>query len=74
MYSTSTSERQLIVADDAEMATIDTTPVEKGPIDEEQVEKLEAFSNEIPDGGLFAWLQVAGAFCIFFNTWFVNNA
>ena len=26
-------------------------------------------SNEIPDGGLKAWLQVAGSFVLFFNTW-----
>lgn len=26
---------------------------------------------DVPDGGLQAWLQVAGAFGIFFNTWFV---
>ena len=25
--------------------------------------------NEIPDGGVKAWLQVAGAFTLFFNTW-----
>ena len=22
-----------------------------------------------PDGGFIAWLQVAGAFCLFLNTW-----
>lgn len=25
-----------------------------------------------PDGGLFAWLQVAGAFFLFFNSWCVT--
>lgn len=24
---------------------------------------------DVPDGGLRAWLQVAGAFVLFFNTW-----
>ena len=24
---------------------------------------------EVPNGGLMAWIQVAGAFSIFFNTW-----
>jgi hypothetical protein len=26
-------------------------------------------SDTVPNGGLVAWVQVAGAFCIFFNTW-----
>ncbi|KAF2235971.1 MFS general substrate transporter [Viridothelium virens] len=26
-------------------------------------------SPEIPDGGLLAWLQVLGAFCLYLNTW-----
>jgi hypothetical protein len=25
--------------------------------------------SSVPDGGLRAWLQVAGAFVLFFNTW-----
>lgn len=25
--------------------------------------------NSIPDGGLLAWLQVAGSFCLYFCTW-----
>jgi len=25
--------------------------------------------DTVPNGGLVAWVQVAGAFCIFFNTW-----
>lgn len=29
--------------------------------------------SEPPDGGLQAWLQVAGAFCLFFNTWGLLN-
>lgn len=27
-----------------------------------------------PDGGLDAWLQVVGGFCLFFNTWGILNA
>lgn len=26
---------------------------------------------EVPDGGLTAWLQVAGGWALFFNTWYV---
>lgn len=29
--------------------------------------------NSIPNGGLRAWLQVAGAFVLFFNTWGILN-
>jgi hypothetical protein len=25
-----------------------------------------------PNGGFIAWIQVAGAFCLFFNTWLVG--
>ncbi len=25
--------------------------------------------DEVPDGGLVAWLQVAGSFALFFNSW-----
>lgn len=27
-------------------------------------------ANEIPNGGLRAWLQVVAAFMVFFNTWY----
>ena len=30
-------------------------------------------NNGQPNGGLWAWLQVAAGFCIFFNTWGVLN-
>lgn len=26
--------------------------------------------DHVPDGGLVAWLQVAGAFILFFNSWY----
>lgn len=26
-------------------------------------------TSEVPNGGFAAWLQVVGAFCLFFNTW-----
>jgi hypothetical protein len=28
-------------------------------------------ASSIPDGGLWAWLQVLGAFFLFFNSWYV---
>ena len=27
---------------------------------------------DVPDGGLLAWLQVAGAAILFFNSWYVR--
>ena len=32
-------------------------------------EKPMAAASEIPNGGFVAWFHVAGAFCIFLNTW-----
>ena len=29
----------------------------------------DASPKPIPDGGLLAWLQVAGSFCLYFCTW-----
>jgi len=34
-------------------------------------EKPTPPTSEIPNGGLTAWLQVAGAFFLFFNSWCV---
>lgn len=74
MGSTNTSERELILFDDIEKTHFDATRAQNGHAKEEPAGTLEASSNKIPDGGFFAWLQVAGAYCIFFNTWFVYNA
>ena len=71
MNSTNTSQRDLVLADDAEGTEMDMIQAEKG---EEPAKPLKASSTTIPDGGVFAWLQVAGAFCIFFNTWGVVNS
>ncbi|KAI0006260.1 putative MFS monocarboxylate transporter [Xylariaceae sp. FL0662B] len=30
-------------------------------------------SDEVPDGGLVAWLQVLGSFALYFNTWGMTN-
>jgi len=30
--------------------------------------------SSIPNGGAVAWMQVAGAFSLFFNTWYVDHA
>ena len=39
------------------------------------VRKIESVNNvaSIPNGGLLAWLQVAGAFVLFLNTWYVPS-
>ena len=68
MNSTNTSQRELVLPDDAEGTEMDVIQAEKG---EEPTKPFQASRPEIPDGGLFAWLQVAGAFCIFLNTWYV---
>jgi hypothetical protein len=35
----------------------------------EPISYRAAAGCEVPNGGYKAWLQVAGAFCLFFNTW-----
>ena len=72
MDSLNASERELVAADEVNKIDIDAIQVEKNHIKEKSAETLQTSSDKIPDGGFFAWLQVAGAFCIFFNTWFVN--
>ena len=41
--------------------------------DKEAARPPAVAGNPVPNGGLQAWLQVAGAFMIFFNTWGVLN-
>ena len=65
-------ERELVATDEIDKTDIDASQVEIYHTTEEPAETLEKSPDKIPDGGFFAWLQVAGAFCIFFNTWFVN--
>ncbi|KAJ9649546.1 hypothetical protein H2199_000322 [Coniosporium tulheliwenetii] len=49
---------------------------EPPPPIEEPVSKVVSVNNvgAIPNGGLVAWLQVAGAFFLFFNSWGIVNA
>ena len=72
MDSLNASERELVAADDIDKTDIDASQAEKAHMKEGPAETLSQSSDKIPDGGFFAWLQVAGAFCIFFNTWFVK--
>ncbi len=73
MGSTNTCQRKLDYVDDTERTDIDASQMEKSQGKEEPAETVQAHSTNIPDGGFFAWLQVAGAFCIFFNTWYVDD-
>jgi len=41
--------------------------ITKTPLAEEEASNIT--STDIPNGGLTAWLQVAGAFCIYLTTW-----
>ena len=71
MRSLNASEREIVAGDDTDKTDFDASQVEKD-YPKESAEALQPSLDKIPDGGIFAWLQVAGAFCIFFNTWFVN--
>jgi hypothetical protein len=49
--------------------------LEKVPSEADAINALDESTlpaGEIPNGGFVAWLHVAGAFCIFLNTWCVN--
>lgn len=72
MDSLSASERESVAADELDKTDINFSQMEKDYTKEAPGETLHTSSDKIPDGGFFAWLQVAGAFCIFFNTWSVN--
>lgn len=45
---------------------IKAAQVEQPPVNPAQ----QPAPSAIPNGGFNAWLQVAGSFCLFFNTWY----
>ena len=45
---------------------IKAAQVEQPPVNPTQ----QPAPSAIPNGGFNAWLQVAGSFCLFFNTWY----
>lgn len=49
----------------------DTTvaPVQVADLNDGILEAEDVKPNEVPDGGTAAWLQVLGAFCLYWNTW-----
>ena len=51
----------------------DPIPEKKTEVDEAHLHtdpsKAERPADQISDGGIVAWLQVAGAFCINLTTW-----
>lgn len=49
----------------------DNTPREEPTKDQSPTKPSN--TPDPPDGGLEAWLQVGGAFCLFFNTWGLLN-
>lgn len=52
-------------------------PTAEGPVHDAGVVPVQEKANTTgydapPDGGLKAWLQVAGSFFLYFNTWYVR--
>lgn len=41
---------------------------------EDPMVDVDESSSPPPDGGIWAWLQCAGGFCICFNTWGMLNS
>jgi MFS family permease len=56
----------------AKQADVEKTVDSDGPLTSAPP-PAPSHNNSQPNGGLWAWLQVAGGFCIFFNTWGVLN-
>ncbi|KAK5012603.1 hypothetical protein LTR60_004295, partial [Cryomyces antarcticus] len=61
-------------ADDLSQESLHQPPLDGGAV-EKQISKNPSVNNvnAIPNGGLTAWLQVAGSFFLFFNSWGIIN-
>ena len=63
------------MSDEEKVSTLpmshDTDSPADSPMNSSKESKLP--SSEAPNGGLSAWLQVAGAFFLYFNTWWVSK-
>ena len=53
---------------DPNQEEIKAAPVEQTAVNPAQ----QPAPSTIPNGGFNAWLQVAGSFCLFFNTWYAS--
>lgn len=53
--------------DSSLLASMNNTKEERGTND--VVQPKPSSTNEVPNGGLKAWLQVLGAHLLFFNSW-----
>lgn len=51
----------------------DKEEANEAPSTTSAIEPAKADSSLPPDGGIEAWLQVTGGFCLFFNTWGILN-
>lgn len=53
-----------------DMASRTSSEYSRNAIEEVKVDDDKSFPlDEIPNGGLLAWLQVAATFMVFLNTW-----
>jgi len=75
MHSTSSS-LSTTLEKGSQFSTVDladSTPCSsRNSIIEKQEDDSTADAVDIPNGGLVAWLQVLGAFFLWFNTWYVS--
>lgn len=52
-------------------ASVETMVEPEAIVAEEQIASKQEQPEPPPNGGFFAWLQVAGSFFLFFNCWCV---
>lgn len=50
-------------------STVELTSESSQSCNMSDLEQADHTMNDIPNGGLVAWLQVLGAFFLWFNTW-----
>ncbi|KAL9006795.1 MAG: hypothetical protein Q9188_000482 [Gyalolechia gomerana] len=77
LQSSASSPDRPVIKDEATLLAL---PEEKHvntqdpPAGEAPVKPMSGSANPAPDGGLRAWLQVLGAFMLWFNSWGILNA
>ena len=69
----SSSARGELHEDDYAPTNEPSTTSDGGKIEKTKSEASVNDVSSIPNGGLRAWLQVLGAFALFFNTWCVRT-
>jgi hypothetical protein len=69
--STGDADNQVTVPPIATSGDLEKSSAQESPNDATPPATIKPPMFEVPDGGLAAWLQVAGGFSLLFNTWYI---